>query len=286
MANLNINTGAPGNPLDALLQQNGGGLYGSQGFDIENLLAQARAGTIDPRLAALGYGPTTYDSTYQFNPSNSMIDPTTGQINLNGQRYVQLKNTSIGGPGGVIDPSKVIYNKQFGELAPSNDVNKPQDDWAANYMPFIIAGLGSAAAIAGSAGAAGGVGDISTSDLGSLGTVGGEGAPAAAGAAGSAGAAGATGATSSSGLLGGLGDSASGLLGQAGTWAMHNPLQALGLLQTGAGLLGSHRSSGNSGGSSKGGSGSGAGNGFNVQQQFYTNPTTLAQLQRYQAGGY
>lgn len=316
MPGLNINPGAQGNPLDALLAQHGGNLYGSTGFNVENLLAQARAGTIDPRLAALGYGPTTYDSTYQFNPSSSAIDPVTGQINLNGQRYIQLKNTGIGGPGQVIDPSKVIYNDQFGALAPSGDVAKPQDDFMAQWAPFIIAGLGSAAAIAGSAGAAGGASaapDVSTSDLGSLGTVNGEGA--------SAGSLGTTGGTTS-GLdfggytggidpetangMGGMGVaqngigsgsfmdqltgainnpssllSSNGLLGSTvgdlGSWAISHPLQAAGLLQTASGLIHRSGSSSSSSSGSKSGNGSGiSGGSLNLPPVNYTPNPYLA----------
>lgn len=73
----------------------------------------------------------------------------------------------------------------------------------------------------------------------------------------------------------------SGLLSHAGTWAMNNPLRAIGLAQTAYGLLGggSHGSSSGGGGGSKGGSG-GSGTPFSTQQQFYTNPYLAAQIQR------
>lgn len=175
MPNVNINQGQPGNPLDALLQQNHGSLYGSTGFDIENALAQSRAGTIDPRIAAMGYGHTSYDDTYQFNPSDQNIDPATGRINLNGQQFVQLAGTNIGGQGEPIDPSLVQYDPTYGLITPYSNI-KPISSGYGDLV-FGLAGLGlglptAMAALGGGGGLAAGGGstpiDISTSDLGGL----------------------------------------------------------------------------------------------------------------------
>lgn len=74
-----------------------------------------------------------------------------------------------------------------------------------------------------------------------------------------------------------------GLLGQAGQWALDHPIQAAGLLQTGYGLIhgGSKTGGSSSGGGNKGGNGNtGTGNFSMPQQQFYVNPYIAAQIQR------
>lgn len=314
MAGLNINAGAQGNPLDALL--NGRPQWGQLG----GLLVPLGAG-----YSTEG-GDTVYGQGYlgPNDPRWQLASDALSNYNGKGQ-YTQLRNDNIGGPGGVLDPSKVIYDPQYGMLTPSSNVNAPQDDWMANYMPFIIAGLGSAAAIAGASGAAGAAGstgatapiDVSTSDLGALGTVNGEGA--------TVGAAGTAGGTAGSSLdfggytggidpetaagQGGMGVAqngigpgsftdqlagainnpssllgSNGLLSQGaqslGSWAISHPLQAAGLVQTASGLL--HRNSGASGssGKSSGGSGLPAGS-LNIPAVNYTpNPYLMAQLQR------
>jgi hypothetical protein len=81
---------------------------------------------------------------------------------------------------------------------------------------------------------------------------------------------------------GSLAGRAGDLLGQAGTWALNNPLRAAGLAQTAYGLLGGHRSTGgsSSSSSSKGGSGT-PGAPMKVNgPQYYVNPYIAAQIQR------
>lgn len=73
----------------------------------------------------------------------------------------------------------------------------------------------------------------------------------------------------------------SGLLGNAGSWATAHPLQALGLLQTGYGLVHGASKPAGSSSSTKGGDGSPGNAKFGVpQQQFYVNPYIAAQIQR------
>ena len=93
------------------------------------------------------------------------------------------------------------------------------------------------------------------------------------------------------GMSGMAGGNVTGLLGTGGLgnagssiaqWAMKNPMQAYGLVQTVGGMFGGGSSGGNGGGSSsKSSNGSGVGN---IQRpQFQQNPYLAAQLQR---GGY
>ncbi|HEX3156706.1 MAG TPA: hypothetical protein VHV32_18905 [Candidatus Angelobacter sp.] len=87
-----------------------------------------------------------------------------------------------------------------------------------------------------------------------------------------------------------LGTGAQGLLGSLAQSAMSNPLQAIGLLQTGAGLLhntgllgGSHTTQ--QSGKSSNGTGVGNSSLFTSRPQWTPNPYTLRQLQQYGGGG-
>lgn len=174
MGNVNINTGAPGNPLDALLAQNKGSLYGSSGLDIENALAQSRAGTIDPRIAAMGYHRTPYDETYQFDPTDQNID-SSGAIMRDGQQYHQLASTSIGGQGQPIDPSKVIYDPKYGLLTPQTNLKPISNGYGDMVFGLAALGLGlptAMAAMGGTAAGAGGGGAASSGGGTSLGALG------------------------------------------------------------------------------------------------------------------
>lgn len=134
---VNINSGAAGNPLDALLA--GRNIFGSTGFNIENALAQSYAGDTGVRgqLSQFGTFGTPYDDTNTFNPTNPAID-SRGRITLDGKNYAQLANTNIGGPGEAIDPSKVIFNDQYGLITDPSNIKAPSDvgDWVG---PAIIA---------------------------------------------------------------------------------------------------------------------------------------------------
>jgi hypothetical protein len=310
---LNINQGAAGNPLDALLA--GRSLYGSANAPIAGLFQQALSGGgIDPRLYNYGFNIDTQMESPVYTIGNQRVDPT-GDILVNGKPYVQLASTSIGGPGQAIDPSQVIYDPQFGLLTQQSNV-KPISNGYGDAV-FALGSLGmalptAAVALAGSSGGLGSTAGIASTDaaesggtlalnaagtgvtpyvpsgLGAAGTAAGNYAPVSEGSTPLPGAGGAQvvdhGVNASGGLFGSSGG-ASGLLSQAGNWVMQNPLRAFGLAQTAYGLLnGGGGSSGGGGGSSKGGGGGSLTSGGGTQQQFYVNPYTYAQLQRSRGG--
>lgn len=245
MPNVNINAGAPGNPLDALIAQHGGDLWGSTGFNIENSLAQSNSGNMGVRgqLGQFGTFGTAYDDSNTFNPNAGGPIDQAGRVMLDGKQYAQLGNTGIGGPGQAIDPSKVTWNDKFGLITDPSNIAKPQDDFMANYAGFIIPALVAGGGLLSAAGSSGGttaaaVGDISTSDLGAL-------SPAAGGTAFGAG--GTT--ASSGGLLSSL-----GLGGGTGTGGSF--LSTLNTARSGLGLISALTGAG--GGSGGGGMGNGA----------------------------
>lgn len=278
MASMNINAGASGNPLDALLAQNKGSLWGN--------------------LGGLLYGRYNITTNGGLDEGGNPTPVPDGMVTENDDRYqgairdlngrTQLRNTNVGGPGGVIDPSKVTYDPRYGLVTDPSNLNPVGETFLDKYGPWLLmaaAGAGIAAqgagligsgaeAGAGAAGTAGagtaGVGDAGLTGVGSnVGDLG-----AAGGAAGASGG-------SSGGLLSGLGDQASGLLGQAGSWAAAHPLQAAGLLQTAYGLVNKPSTPGGSSSSgSKGGSGGTPQNFSLPKQQFYVNPYIQAQIQR------
>ena len=274
MANVNINAGAAGNPLDALL--NGRSLYG----DLGGLLVSQGAGYTTEG------GDTVYGDGF-IGPNDPRYMAAQKYLSDNG--LTQLRNTNIGGPGQPIDPSKVTYDPRFGLVTNVGNVKQYGTD-IGGWGPFALAAIPAiaiaAGALAGGGAAGGGTGAAGAFDGATAAAEGGTGAGAFGGAT--------AGAEGSSGLLGGAfngatagaegGTGVSGLLGQAGSWAMAHPLQAAGLAQTAYGLLGGGRSSApSSGGSSKGGGGGSLGT-QGIQQKFYVNPVTQAQLQRYQGG--
>jgi hypothetical protein len=314
MANVNINAGAPGNPLDALL--GGSPLQGTVGRSISDTLAAAMSGDASARdwLVSNGYGHMvqTGESPY-FEMGKDGFTPT-GYITRNGREYSQLRSTNIGGPGEARDPSQVINDPTYGLLAPLDSIKAPSDLGAWIGPAFMAALTGGVGMYAAGAGLAGAEGANAAGDLASTGGI------ASTDAAESGGTlalnAGGTGVTpiagTGSGLLGGSEgldlspiaqtpagsvtplqagpfDGSGGLLSQAGNYIANNPVRALGLAQTAYGLLGggSHgapSNGGSNGGGSKGGTGQGLTPGNGQSQQFYVNPYTLAQLQRSRGG--
>lgn len=281
MAGLNINSGASGNPLDALL--GGRPLYGSLGG-----LLYGSPGANMPQATSEG-GDPIYGEGYLYGN-----DPRYQQAyqTLQNQGLTQLRSTNIGGPGEAIDPSKVTYDPNLGLVTSLSNV-KPVGNgtlWD-QYGGFLMLGLPAAAAIAGGA-AGSGAGAFEGASAGAEGVPGAfEGA--SAGAEGASGAAGLSGspfegasasASGNNGLLGNLmqgnfGDAASG----AAQWAMDNPLRAAALLQTGYGLVQNGRSGrpGSSSGSKS--SGGAAGSGLPLKNtagsyQWTPNPYLLAQI--------
>lgn len=243
MPNVNINAGAAGNPLDALIAQHGGNLWGSTGFNIENELAQSNSGNMGVRgqLGQFGTFGTAYDDSNTFNPNAGGPIDQAGRIMLDGKQYAQLGNTGIGGPGQAIDPSKVTWNDKFGLITDPSNIAKPQDDFMANYAGFIIPALVAGGGLLSAAGSSGGttaaaVGDISTSDLGAL-------SPAAGGTA-----LGAGGTTASSGsFLSSLG------LGGGGGTGGGSFLSTLNTARSGLGLVSALTGGGGGSGSTGGG---------------------------------
>lgn len=319
MANPNINAGAQGNPLDALLAGRnpwgalGGLLYGSPGAN----MPQATSEGGDPIYGeGFVYGnDPRYAQAYQA---------------LQSQGLSQLRDNNIGGPGEARDPSQVRYDPQYGLVTSRSNIAAPNSlgDWIGPAIMALMAGgvglyaaggLSSAGVGASTATEGAGLDSaINAAELGSASqgaSLYGTGADLAGSNAGLMGdLGGATG--GSSGLLGGAegldlspiaqtpagsitplqagpfdGLGSQGLLGQAGNYIANNPLRAFGLAQTAYGLLGggSHGAptsgSNGSNGSSKGGTGQGLTPGNGQPQQFYQNPYTLAQLQR-SRGGY
>lgn len=314
----NFNAGAQGNPLDALL--GGGSIYGSMGRSLSQAVADAYAG--DPSaqqwLISQGYGRVnTTGESNNFEITDPNLDPQ-GYILRNGKHYSQLRSTDIGGPGQAIDPSKVIKDPQYGLITPLENLKPQSNGYGDTVFALAALGLGlptAAAALGADAGAASTAGMASTDAAESGGTLAlntaGTGVVPYEGAAGATGALGTAGANTADGLdlshipytpdgqitplvngpydglLGNLGQTTSGLLGQVGQYISDNPIRALGLAQTAYGLLGGGRGSSaaasSGGGSQKGGTGQGLSPG-SVQQQFYVNPYTLAQLQRSRGG--
>lgn len=160
MPNPNINSGAPGNPLDALLGDDP--LNGSLGMNLENVLAQARSGNIDPRLYGMGFqrSPFSESNNFEFNPTDPNVSASQGRVTINGKQYVQLNSTSMGGPGEPKDPSQVIKDPKYGLLTPVENIKPISSGYG--DMVFALASLGLAgptlAAAMGGAGAAGAAG--------------------------------------------------------------------------------------------------------------------------------
>lgn len=158
----NINQGAQGNPLDAMLA--GRPMHGS-------------VGTMTAPLAA-GYTTEGGDTVYGdgFSGPNDLRSQQIEQALAQHPGYTQVRNNNIGGPGEVIDPSLVIYDPVAGEIAPTSDFGQfgtSIGDWG----PFALAAIPALAMAAGAAGvggeaaggtAGGAAGDIATSDLGAL----------------------------------------------------------------------------------------------------------------------
>lgn len=166
----NINAGAQGNPLDALL--NGRPIHGTSGAPIAGLFQQALSGNgVDPRLYNYGFHIDTQMESPVDTIGNDRVDQT-GDIRIHGKPYVQIENTNIGGPGEVIDPSQVIYDPEFGLLTPQGNLKPVSTGYGDAVFALGALGLGlptAAAALGGAGGAASsGVGDLSTGDLGSL----------------------------------------------------------------------------------------------------------------------
>lgn len=252
-----------------------------------------------------------------FYPNDGTNLTPTGAIRLNGQDYVQLAgatdNTSIKNR----DPSMFQYDPTYGLITPSSNVMSGSDPFSdiAPWAMLGIAGAGAASSLLGGAGDLAGASGASNpnyfgmlaSNAGTTDVPIGEelgGIGEAAGAAVAPGGAMDEGIGlqdmvglsphSASGILGALTSGYPGALssipGSLLSSAMSNPLQAIGILQTGAGLLhnagllgGGHSTATSSPGKSSGGSGVGA---LNIHRpQFTPNPYTLAQLRQYGGGG-
>lgn len=294
MALLNINAGAQGNPLDDLLAQNKGSLWGN--------------------LGGLLYGHYNTVTNGGLDEGGNRVAPPDGMVTENDDRYqqamrdlagrTQLRNTTIGGPGGVIDPSKVTYDPRYGLLTDPSNLNEVGETFLDKYGPWLMLLPAAYGAIsAGMAGAAGGEAAAATGEAAG-GAAGGEAAGSMVGNAGMPGYAGAFDAEGMSGVPGMTSGAAGGGVyegidqlaqpleaatdsGKAGLltdptgWAMANPVQALGLLQTGYGLVAGHGNQGSGNSGTKGGNGQPGNAKFGIpQQQFYVNPYIAAQIQR------
>lgn len=214
MARMNINAGAQGNPLDALLNGRpmygnaGGMLYtqGGNGPDAFNTGGYAPDGstpsdvlTTDPRYFSQ---TTTQGSEAGGGDRVYRLNPRTQQA-LKGR--VQIRNTNIGGPGGVIDPSQVEYDPEFGLVTDPRNLNAVGETFLDKYGPWMLAApaaIAAGGAIAAGVGeGAGGAGAAGISGSNALATGGfGTNISAGSGAFGGVGAAGATGGAASSGL--------------------------------------------------------------------------------------
>lgn len=250
----------------------------------------------------------------------SVTDSQGRVVNQIGARENWQPSTS---DGGIIDPSKAWEDADLGWITPNDNIRSIRDNdtgkFLAAYLALVTAGASMAGGLGGMGveGAAGGLGEAAGTGAFDSGILGGleggvtpslyggavgpwEGAALGGGAAGGGtpGLLGEGGMPSWAGEGGAFGDGlapvsdlsttaggGSSLLGDAGQWAMNNPLRVLGMGQTVAGLLG-----GNHGGSN--GSGYDAtsnykpkgGTGTAPQSSYYVNPYTLAQLQRSQGG--
>lgn len=313
MASPNFNADDPRNPLIALLAGrpmtgstgfNVGGAsstlgMGGGGFSAENGDA-AGPGRVTPDQMAIlrGLGLTT--DTQMESPVTSFdgrtiagddgatyqVDPT-GDIRVNGKLYSQLNGLNVGGPGGVKDPSRVIYDPRFGALTEPDNINNIFDTGYGNAvfaagaaglaLPTLAAALGGASS--------GGMGaNVASTDAGATGAsastgagastaqtqaaidaangVGGGGGGAAGAAAPGAGAAGAGASTAETQAAvdaangvsgaGGVGGSAGNFLSRAGSYIASHPMDAarvgLGLASLGAASHGGSGSPGAAGG--------------------------------------
>lgn len=152
-AGANINSGAANNPLDAMLK--GRPLHGNADFLYPKLLNVTNGGMAEDGSITIPDGmadPRT--SPYM---AGGELTPAAKQA-LGGK--VQLRNTNIGGPGGVIDPSKVSYDPTFGLVTDPSNLNPLGETFIDQYGPWLMAAIPAAAmaygAIAGEgAGAAG-----------------------------------------------------------------------------------------------------------------------------------
>lgn len=152
-AGMNVNQGVAGNPLDTFLGDRS--MHGS-------------AGTMAVPLAA-GYTTEGGDTVYGdgFSGPNDIRSQQIQQALAQHPGYTQVRNNNIGGPGEVIDPSKVIYDPVAGEIAPSGDFGHfgtSIGDWG----PFALAAIPAVAIAAGAAGAAGGA--AGGADAGAIGS--------------------------------------------------------------------------------------------------------------------
>lgn len=308
---------------DTLLQ--GQSPFGSSGIDVMNTLAQSRNGQtngqIDPRLLQyfnVGYqGSEAGSSTPNFTPTGPFDQQ--GFINQGGQNYVQV--AGIPDDQRIVnrDPSMFHYDPKGGLLTSASNVNVPSS-MLDNIMPLLVggalAGPAIGAALGGSAGAAAEGADWVPS-MGNQLAGAGEGVGGGAGASvesadwqpslGSSGSnyAPVTDLSTTSGmpatqapapvtdlstggspfsqlLNGNYSGAASGLL----SGAMHNPLQALGMLQAASGLLGRHgptSSSTNAPGAKPQG-GTGVPTTQSARAPWQPNPVTAMQLAQLYGG--